>query len=1734
MEEQKIPVSQYLKGYNSQEKRDFYRASSGVVYQDIWFEGPTRENGKKMEIQGEQRDVPVYELTTYDFDRWCAVNSSAIVINNRSAGFSQYINLDGLELDASSWEELDKLRRGICKAIDPKMNPFYLDQESYIQVAEEDASLRTGFLPVQPTAAADWQGTREEAILTLQIWKNCWMRIEAVRADKPVELPWNVDICFAQKQADPLRAGLDFFTQYLVRVLPAPVLSMMNVSVGVPVRRNRWDDAACKIFIDGDTLSEQDRKRTFIVDRDESTGKWRMNAPLKAEESLRPWEKELVEYLTTRQMPSYYQDMAKQMQELRETPASRELAGKHFVRVLADFDVLRWCTRLELFLKEIKEPENPDYETFIQANQLLNQLTKKLQGYEFAVEQIHALLHSLESDFVKAAEKFKGKLECDEYLDLTVFYREIEGKDVQLAAQVREVLSSQYTAKGYGEDEISEKIVDLTKEDNVKNCPALYFGVAKCAIETGSIDVEKMKSLQQYVPDSAEQKDFSEQEWTLIEAFLQKTEDKKDAINHEEFHWWLEQYARAEKSNTATAKNIREMLTRQAELIQRQKLQEYIEKAEQWGLNELETAMTEAFLQRIEKENNSIGEEEYHWWLEQYAGAEKSNTATAKSIREMLIRQADLIQRQKLREYIRWSEPRKLNELETALTEAFLQRIEKENNSIGEEEYRWWLEQYARAEKSNTATAKNIREMLIRQAGHIQWQNLHQHIEEAEQQGLSELETALTERILQEISREGAQISKEEYRWWLNQYAQAIFSDKSTAQGIFEMLTHVRLKDEGDSLTLALESEQWRVLEQLVLQKAGEQPPRMSDDEYEKWIQIYKGLSSSYAGIDLKAVEMCETLLGKNISHETLELLRKNDVQGEFYWRVMGELLEQEKSRSMTETTFRTWMKYLAEDDLSEGLRWQIRTVLGNQRLLRTENGMVEALDVMRKEGNADEELQAALIHGEFNVLTARGVFQNVESLQRFLGHYTFLSNIGDEPFAKQILERICQSPVIGGRYILKTVLDAGCTEAELPLLQKETNAITVYTPEEYEQRLERYFGNQYTDEYLSVLTAHNKGERAGKVAAVLAYIREKSLPRDKEYACGELLQLLTDTGFQWKRDLLEKLRELCKEERMQAVLQQNPKLLDTVVQGCLREKLELKEAVCFTRLLSERNAEFDDLAENELAAAITTGDVDYDTTLFMAHFRNKIESDTSRRIGQKVLSRIQLSGGMDGETIRKAMELLQKVSLEASDLMGIYAAMASSGENTPLPKEMLEVALRQKGPEQAILAEGVAKWMEKARQRQETDTLDTLVSFMEKMNPAAFREQSNELFRGVCAFVSHENDISAVTQKTYERICRLWKDAEQEAMDEIRYPLLNASENLKGERVELLTQRMQAGVVPIDGRFKTLIECRGRLERKMLEDAVARCETLDQIRDVLRGEALPWLDDETFARIFEADVEIPGQVQSIVSREVSALAEKLRNDDAKTPILNALEAMQHRVEELFQFRARTCVQTALKKEIDSQTQAAFKECVLAFDGQAGEESWRAMERMKNLLIWSGESNAKTPRTLTSKTLDWCARYANGVLNGWNDNRLITEIRGDRQDFVSLRTYVNRVYAKALERQEPSPTREYALMAAAKVLDIGQVWNTYLKLSMCMPLEKERIWTGGQESLVVMNVVYVYGLLPEVSDEIVSQDTLAEFCNADPEFSNQQKKLHNKELRNILDRARNGREKRTLFGLFRK
>ncbi|MDO4388221.1 MAG: hypothetical protein Q4C31_04110 [Eubacteriales bacterium] len=1653
---QKIPVSQYLKGYNSQEKRDFYRESAGVVYQDIWVEGPTRENGKKMEIQGEQRDVPVYELTTYDFDRWCAVNSSAIVINNRSAGFSQYINLDGAELDAP-WEELDALRRGICKGIDPEINPFYLDQESYIQVAEKDDSLRTGFLLAETADAADWQGTQEEAILTLQIWKNCWMRIEAVRADKPVELPWNVDICFAQKQIDSLRAGLDFFTQYLVRVLPAPVLSMMNVSVGVPARGNRWDDAACKIFIDGETLSEQDRKRTFIVDRDEATGVWRMVAPSKAEETLQPWEKELVKYLTKRQTPRYYQAMAQRMQQLQETPASQELAGKHFVRVLADFDVLRWCMRLELFLKEIKEQENPDYETFIQANQLLNQLTWKLQEYGFAVEQTHALLRLLEGDFADGAKRFKGELEYDEYSDLTVLYHEIEGKDAQLAAQVREVLSSQYTAKGYEEDEISEKIVDLTEDEAVKNCPAIYFGVAKCAIETGTY-VEKMKSLQQYVTDPAEKKDLSEQERALIEAFLQKTEDKKDAISHEEFCWWLGQYDRAEKSNAATARSIREMLTRQAELIQRQKLREYIRRLEQQGLNELETA----------------------------------------------------------------------------LTEAFLQRIENENNSIGEEEYRWWLEQYARAEKSNAATAKDIREMLTRQAGYIQWQNLHQHIEEAEQQGLSELETALTERILQEISREGAQISKEEYRWWLSQYARAIFSDKSTAQGIFEMLTHVRLKDEGDSLTLALESEQWRVLEQLVLQKAGEQPPRMSDDEYEKWIQIYKGLSSSYAGIDLKAVEMCETLLGKNISHETLELLRKNDVQGEFYWRVMGELLEQEKSRSMTETTFRTWMKYLAEDDLGEGLRRQIRTVLGNQRLLRTENGMVEALDVMRKEGNADEELQAALIHGEFNVLTARGVFQNVESLQRFLGHYTFLSNIGDEPFAKQILERICQSPVIGGRYILKTVLDSGCMEAELPLLQKEKNAITAYTPEEYEQRLERYFGNQYTDEYLSVLTAHNKGERAGKVAAVLAYIREKSLPRDKEYACGELLQLLTDTGFQWKRDLLEKLRELCKGERMQAVLQQNPKLLDTVVQGCLREKLELKEAVCFTRLLSERNAEFDDLAENELASAITTGDVDYDTTLFMAHFRNKIESDTSRRIGQKVLSRIQLSGGMDGETIRKAMELLQKVSLEASDLMRIYAAMASNGENTPLPKEMLEVALRQKGPEQAILAKGVAKWMEKARQRQEKDTLDALVSFMEKMNPAAFREQSNELFRGVCAFVSHENDISAVTQKTYERICKLWKDTEQEAMDEIRYPLLNASENLKGERVELLTQRMQAGVVPIDGRFKTLIDCRSLLERKMLEDAVARCETLDQIRDVLQGEALPWLDDETFARIFEADVEIPGQVQSIVSREVSALAEKLRNDDAKTPILNALEAMQHRVEELFQFRARTCVQTALKKEIDSQTQAAFKECVLAFDGQAGEESWRAMERMKNLLIWSGESNAKTPRTFTSKTLDWCARYANGVLNGWNDNRLITEIRGDRQDFVSLRTYVNRVYAKALERQEPSPTREYALMAAAKVLDIGQVWNTYLKLSMCMPLEKERIWTGGQESLMVMNVVYVYGLLPEVSDEIVSQDTLAEFCNADPEFSNQQKKLHNKELRNILDRARNGREKRTLFGLFRK
>lgn len=503
----------------------------------------------------------------------------------------------------------------------------------------------------------------------------------------------------------------------------------------------------------------------------------------------------------------------------------------------------------------------------------------------------------------------------------------------------------------------------------------------------------------------------------------------------------------------------------------------------------------------------------------------------------------------------------------------------------------------------------------------------------------------------------------------------------------------------------------------------------------------------------------------------------------------------------------------------------------------------------------------------------------------------------------------------------------------------------------------------------------------------------------------------------------------------------------------------------------------------------------------------------------------------MDGETIRNAMELLQKVSLEPSDLMGIYAAMASNGENTPLPKEMLEVALRQKGPEQAILVEGVAKWMEKARQRQETDTLDTLVSFMEKMNPAAFREQSNELFRGVCAFASHENNISAVTQKTYESICRLWKDAEQEAMDTIRYPLLNASENLKGEREKLLAQRMQTGAVPIDGKFETLIACRSRLEREMLERAIAQCETLEQIRDILQRVALPWLDDETFARIFEADCEIPRQVHSIVSREVKASEEKAQNDRTKTPLLDALEETQRKVEDIFQSNARACVQTELKKEIGAQSETTFKECVLAFDGQPGEEPWRAMERMKKLAIWAAGNNSKT---LTPQTLDWCARYADGVMNGWKDHRLITEICGERQDIVHLRAYVNRVYGKVLERRESSPARAYALMAAAKVLDMGQVWSTYLKLSMHMSLDKDRIWAGSQENLVVMNVVYAYGLLPEVGDEIVSQDTLAEFCNADPEFSNQQKKLHNKELRNILDRARNGREKRTLFGLFHK
>ena len=260
-----IPFSQYLNGYNSLNFRDFRAASQNLTFvpPDIQ-NGSSRESQTEIDINGHKDKHPVYEIQSYDFDRWGVINSR-YVYNGRHAGYSQYIALDGMGLKLRP-AEMDVLRHSIASVVDDDEHDLFLNSERYIDVAEAGRALEDGMLSIQLDNRPELPVSREMAYLIMRIWQNCWQRISALINGTGIYMENNIEMYIPRKFADPVRACVDVFRNWLARILPPQVMSMISVAIGATFSEQKWEDSACKILVDGGLASEADRNYMFCLD----------------------------------------------------------------------------------------------------------------------------------------------------------------------------------------------------------------------------------------------------------------------------------------------------------------------------------------------------------------------------------------------------------------------------------------------------------------------------------------------------------------------------------------------------------------------------------------------------------------------------------------------------------------------------------------------------------------------------------------------------------------------------------------------------------------------------------------------------------------------------------------------------------------------------------------------------------------------------------------------------------------------------------------------------------------------------------------------------------------------------------------------------------------------------------------------------------------------------------------------------------------------------------------------------------------------------------------------------------------------------------------------------------------------------------------------------------------------------------------------------------------------------
>ena len=1761
-----IPYSSLLRGSSLRENYGFERRSEPQYFQDLFLVSPNfkrRDNVYGVAGPSGVVYLPVYEIESYAFDRW-TVENSHYIFHKRDINYTHAMALDGTLVEGDEAHR-NRLRRAIGQVLDNES--YFIRADQYVNIAENGETLRGGdmslYLPDEPAEFKPL--SRELAELVMRVWQVCWMRMRWMMEKR---VAWNataprtaphvevlaVNAADLPDQTKALSECVRFFREELAPALPPQVMSMLSIAIGCSPnnRDENWPDAACRVYLDGGRFTSRDAANMFDFRGWQEDKRRTPQVYPGASNPNAAWENRLIGYLCEGRYPRFYEAISRRF---------------NAVDVLADFELLRWCTMSELYIDFFAQAGVAErYKAIQYAAKSLDNVCVLLEAHHVGRAEACLALVDAFDELAGMAERMP-ELRLAEYDILATAYRALrESTGSERAVAVADRLMGQL-GRQIRVPDYEGSAIDFWNEKN-----------GRAALELDPLSLR------------------------LVEGELQMLE-RTGGLSPADFENWCKRYNTLSRGGEdALCLRLERELSKQLRFDDPE-VPSPLSVAEAHGLDGVAIRIVRGTIHDLyARKPGRLSEQEYRQVLEFYADTKRDYGArledAAQPARELLCGQfefedstvaaADLLAQ------------RALPDLWNRLTESEARQLAASPQPLDSDRFDVWV---GRLENDmiGAECAGSIVDMIVDRAPK---ENQRQYVETAAARQLGALECALVRSMLEDVNARQS-VSAEDYQWWIGRQQDAQDEGKPFADEIYAMLTRINLRDDADSKRIAQQAQHWRLLGDLALESAPK-VTNLTAEKYRDWIGYYKDLEQNDFGVAPEAVEAIRDLLNRKITDETLAMLREQNVRGELYWSAMQNLLERQKASAagMRAQVFGLWMERMTEAAReSKPIAEDIRAMLMEQYRLRTDEEPVYAFDEAMKAG-ADADMLVALINVEYSRSLENAAPADVEGARRWLRHYKFLKrqgrderaaavaerlgkrpvvdgrfmldlaneeevgdlqleliraekanfldgrSIGDlatcerwlqhyadlkrqgqESIADEVAQKLCELPVVEGKYVLGMALKHA-EDLESRLLQREKTASSAYSDEEYGERLDRLLGGTgYARDYIELLTDPSKSENGDAFDRFVRCLKARlgQVNGDNTPAVTEIFRALAASARTIRPETLASLRQMAGDPAMKAVLKGDQAGLGRVIRESLNASCGLEDVKALYPLLEKRMPELNARAAEEFArSALAGGDIG-GFVRYCPSMEN--DRDMAALVEGKVRECVE-AGEIDGAMLPRVAEAFDAAGLPRAQGLVLIAEALRKAKGQVRVDALGRYAKDAGEPARQALLEALAEWSSTAVE-QPPETLNAVAEYANDAGLAPQSPLSDRLFEGVKGYIEHGNDCSGVTEETYDRLAALWRGRED--YDAVAMPLLDGIEALSGKMHEELDSRMRRGAVRIDAKYGRVAAARDAMELSGFLQLLQDVSTLDDM--VEQGGGLPWVNRESLARAASA-ADGQRQLAALVDMDFGKRVEELRVSGEKLPVTSGLT----KVAALLGGERFGLYTEILEPHVDRLIQEkcleACQECCQAYDGQ----SRAACEGFAQLKALLERVKADDSKPLSVSTAVWCGEYAAAVLGrGTLDRRKAEELlRGlhrDRRDMGNLRVFCGRVYQISLAHSEiRSEIDVLLLLCAAKARDYNDVWNRYLLLAMKLG-DDGSIWKDGRDTDISTIVVFTYDVLAGYGDdEAVSQMTLADFCAKDEGFSDLQKRQKNAALKAILQKSTlyTGGHKGGLFGFLRR